>query len=160
MKKLKLLPIIALAIALCLAFAGCGASQDGSLNKAPETEKQIEAEKPDEKANDQENQPAAELKEAPANETAKELDEIRPELKEFLDSYEAFMDEYVEFMKNYKTSDLSMLSKYSELLTKYAEFAQKADEWEGKELNNKELIYYTEVLGRVSQKLLQVSVGN
>lgn len=82
---------------------------------------------------------------------------IRPELKAFLDSYEAFMDEYCEFMESYNASDMTMLMKYSELLSKYTDFADKADKWQSEDMNNEELIYYTEVMNRVSVKLLKVS---
>ena len=85
-------------------------------------------------------------------------EDIRQELKDFLASYEDFMDEYVEFMKNYKENDLSMLTHYTQILQKYTDFVQKAKSWEGNDLNNEELLYYTDVLNRVSQKLLKVTL--
>ncbi len=91
-------------------------------------------------------------------EPAKEKgDAISPELKAFLDSYEAFMDEYCDFMEHYNASDLTQLVKYAELLQKYTDFAAKADEWNSKDLNDAETIYYLEVMNRVSIKLLKVS---
>lgn len=93
----------------------------------------------------------------PAQEPEKTESNIRPELKAFLDSYESFIDEYCKFMENYNASDITMLMKYTEVLSKYADFAEKADAWKSKDMNNAELIYYTEVMNRVSVKLLKVS---
>lgn len=84
---------------------------------------------------------------------------IRKELKDFLASYESFMDEYCNFMANYNMSDPNMLTKYMQILNKYTDFAEKADKWEDNDLNNEELLYYTEVLNRVSQKLLKVGLS-
>lgn len=95
--------------------------------------------------------------ESPAQEAEVKSTGIRPELKEFLDSYEAFMDEYCEFMESYNASDITMLTKYAELLAKYSDFAEKVEKWNSEDMNNEELIYYTEVNTRVSVKLLKVS---
>lgn len=86
-------------------------------------------------------------------------DDIRPEFKDFLDSYESYMNEYCEFMKKYTESnyDSTMLGDYNMLMIKYAEFAEKMSDLEDGEMNEAETKYYTEVVFRVSQKLLEVS---
>ncbi len=126
----KKITAILLSLVLVFMFCGCGTSTGEAQNS---------------------NQKVEEIKE--------EKGGIRQELKDFLKSYEACMDEYVEFMKSYNPSDLSLLTKYTDFLKKYTDFAEKAQAWENKDLNNEELLYYTEVLERVSQKLLKVSLG-
>ena len=79
---------------------------------------------------------------------------IRTELKEFLDSYEAFIDVYCEFMQNYDSSDMLQLTEYAQLLSRYADFVEKADAWDEEEMNTEELLYYTEVMAKSSQKLI------
>lgn len=116
---------------------------------------------PKQEAPKPENPPAAEPKpvqQEPAKEENKSSG-IRKELKEFLTSYESFMDEYCNFMASYNMSDPNMLTKYMDILKKYSDFADKADKWEDNDLNNEELLYYTEVLNRVSQKLLKVGLS-
>ncbi len=80
---------------------------------------------------------------------------ISPEVKEFLDSYEAFMDEYCDFMTHLDMSDATSLVRYFEFLGKYADFAEKADAISESDLNDAEMAYYLEVMGRVSAKLLR-----
>ncbi len=84
---------------------------------------------------------------------------MRPEFKVAMDSYEEFFDEYCEFMKKYSKSDniTSMLTDYMEYMTKYADTMKKLDEIGEEELNSVELKYYTEVVGRITQKLVEVS---
>lgn len=85
--------------------------------------------------------------------------EVDPGLKEYLDSYEDFMDEYVAFMKNFKNSGdtASMMTDYYQMLSEYTEFAAKADEYDQSEMSPADLAYYTEVMGRITKKLLEVS---
>ena len=86
----------------------------------------------------------------------KTADGIRPELKEFLDSYEACIDEYCNFMKNYDASNVTMLAEYMSLLKKYTDFAAKAEKLDQTDMNSAELKYYTDVMFRVSQKMLDI----
>ena len=144
MKKKRVLIIAALVISL-VAFCGCG---DSSVK----AEQPKEPEKQNVEVNSAKPEDSTPKKEEQSN-------GIRQELKDFLESYEAVMDEYVEFMKNYKAGDPSMLAKYTEILQKYTDFAQKAEAWKDKNLNNEELLYYTEVVTRVSEKLLNVSLS-
>ncbi len=86
---------------------------------------------------------------------------MRKEFVDAMDSYEAFMDEYVAFMKSYNSnpSDLSLLMQYSSIMSRYLDFCRKFEQWESDDLNDAEVLYYTEVSLRVSQKLLAVSGG-
>lgn len=84
---------------------------------------------------------------------------MRPEFKEAMDSYEAFFDEYCTFMKKYNSSSnpTSMLSDYMSFISRYAETMTKLNEISDDEMNSAELLYYTEVMARINQKLLDVN---
>ena len=88
------------------------------------------------------------------------LDEakISPELKEAMDSYEAFIDEYIAFMNEYANSNdtSSMLIDYLAYLEKFSETMEKLDAIDESELTAAEALYYSEVMSRISQKLLSV----
>lgn len=106
--------------------------------------------------------PLEEVAEDPVEEPSESespTDGISPELKAFLESYEAFMDEYCAFMESYDSSDAAALLKYSALMAKYAEFTAKANEWDSREMNDAETLYYIQVMNRVNEKLLKVSAG-
>ena len=84
---------------------------------------------------------------------------IRDSTKEALDAYEEFVDEYCAFMVKYKESngtDISLLADYAKFLAKTSEMSKKMDDLE-EELNNEELKYYTEVMLRCEQKMLDVA---
>ena len=85
---------------------------------------------------------------------------VRPEFKEAMDSYEAFFDEYIAFMEKYANSDgdLSLLTDYMQYMAQYAETMESLESIDENELTTAELLYYSEVMGRISQKLLSVSV--
>ena len=93
----------------------------------------------------------------PKSETASGA--VDPELKAMLDEYEAFMDEYVKFMKDYKTGSVktSDLTKYMNMLTKYSDFMSKVDAIDEKSLSDADYLYYSQVMLRVSQKLLEAA---
>ena len=80
---------------------------------------------------------------------------IRPDVKAAIDSYEAFVDEYCEFMNSYDKNDLSQLTSYLSLLAKEIEMEEQFDALE-QDLNDQELLYYSEVSLRCSQKLLDL----
>ncbi|MCH4208231.1 MAG: hypothetical protein LKF50_08030 [Solobacterium sp.] len=88
---------------------------------------------------------------APAASTISESD-----LKAALDSYEAFIDEYVAFMKKYKASDNAsgMMMDYLSYLTKLTDLETKMNALDDDEMTSEELAYYTEVMLRCSQKML------
>ena len=94
------------------------------------------------------------------NVSSGELDNgMRPEFKEALDSYEEFINDYCDFMKRYSTSgnSLSMLGDYLKFVAQYAEMVDKIDKIGNEEMNDAELIYYTEVMMRVTQKLSEIA---
>ena len=84
---------------------------------------------------------------------------MRPEFKEAMDSYEAFFDEYRAFMKKYNSSSdpTSMLSDYMSFMSRYTETMTKLSELSDDEMNSAELLYYTEVMARINQKLLDAN---
>jgi len=81
--------------------------------------------------------------------------EISQDLKDFLDSYERFVDEYCEFMKNYNASDLSMLTRYTALIQKELDFAETVEKLDDEEMTTAEALYYSEVMLRCSNKMIQ-----
>lgn len=99
----------------------------------------------------------AETKE-PEKETADES-YIRPEFKEAMDSYEAFFDEYIALTEKISKGDSSTetMLAYTQYLAKYADVMQKLDEINEDELTAAELLYYEEVMLRITQKLSAVS---
>lgn len=105
---------------------------------------------------DEENEADEEGLESEADTENESNDEISPDVKEFLDSYEAFMDEYVDFMKKYKQNpiDSTMIVEYADMMSEYSDFVQAADELKT-DLNDAEMKYYTEVMLRVEQKMLE-----
>ena len=81
--------------------------------------------------------------------------EIRPEFKSTMDSYEAFFDEYCRFIKKYTQSGypMDMLSDYMRFMSRYADCMAKLEAMDDGTLSDAELVYYTEVMLRISQKL-------
>lgn len=84
---------------------------------------------------------------------------VNSSVKEAMDSYEAFVDEYIAFMQKYETSsDASgMLMEYMNYMTKYADLTEKIENMEDQDMSDADYAYYTEVLLRCSQKMLQAA---
>ena len=85
-------------------------------------------------------------------------DVIRPEIKEAIDAYEEFVDEYCIFMEEYNDSDsadFEMLAAYAEFVSKLADMETKMDRLED-DLSEAESLYFTQVMLRCSQRLLEV----
>lgn len=84
---------------------------------------------------------------------------IRPEFKDAMDSYEAFFNEYCEFMKEYTSSEdaAGMMGDYISFLSRYADAMKKLDEISESEMSEEEMLYYTEVMARITQKLLELN---
>ena len=122
---------------------------NGGSGHETETESLTETEPPTET----ENPPATE-----AHGPARPDNEIRQELVDFLAAYEAFMDEYVAFMDSYKKAEgselLGMLKEYAEIMKRYREFSELADAFDYGDMTLAESQYYSEVMSRISQKLL------
>ena len=77
-----------------------------------------------------------------------------------MDSYEEFIDEYIDFMDTYSKSDnpMSLMAEYADYMQKYADAMEKMDAMED-DLSDEELVYYTEVMGRINTKLAKASVA-
>jgi hypothetical protein len=75
-----------------------------------------------------------------------------------MDSYEQFMNKYVEFMKKYQSDGqpVSMLKDYTDMMQQYADYASKVSALDDGSLSAEDLSYYTQVVGRVTQKLAEV----
>ena len=84
---------------------------------------------------------------------------MRPEFKEAMDSYEMFFDEYCAFMEKYNSSTdpMSMLNDYMSFMSRYTETMTKLNNIREGEMNTAELLYYTEVMLRINQKLNEIS---
>lgn len=142
-KKKKRLPLIILIIVLIIAFSmmrGNGSKSESGEEAAPSVTQTAESE-PEEDAGD----------DAPVN-------GIRPSFKEAMDEYEAFFDSYVEFMEKYMDADpadsLSMMADYGKYMQDYTDAMEALEKIEDDEdLSNEELVYYTEVMGRINTKL-------
>lgn len=140
-------------------------SIDRIKNKASSGETGVDI-SPSETPNETEVPPSVEPSPSadPSPKPSQSVQGIRPEFKEAMDTYEAFFDEYVEFMNAYinmDTSDalgvLSMLTEYADYMFRYAEAMEALDELGEQDLSKEELLYYTEVMGRISQKLISVA---
>lgn len=86
--------------------------------------------------------------------------EVTPEFKQAMDEYEAFFDEYVDFMNTYSSStdQMSMMADYQDYMTQYTETMEAMDAIDTTTLSSADLAYYTEVSGRISQKLLEITM--
>lgn len=85
---------------------------------------------------------------------------IRSSFKDAMDSYEEFFNEYVDFMNKYINADsedmLRMMGDYADYMNQYSETMKKLEELDTEELSNEEVIYYTQVMSRITQKLLEI----
>lgn len=99
--------------------------------------------------------PEPESEAQPAQEEIGTTDGVTPEFKQSMDALEAFFDEYVAFMKDFENSDdtLGMLARYTSMMTQYQESMAALDEINEDELSAADLLYYTQTLARIYQKL-------
>ena len=87
--------------------------------------------------------------------------EVDPAVREFCDSYEAFIDEYVAFMQRYNNASTNdqaaMMNDYLNMMTRLGEMMEKEEVFSGAEStwNEATVNYYTEVMLRCSQKMLE-----
>ena len=84
---------------------------------------------------------------------------IRPEIKQAIDSYESFIEEYCQIIEIYNQSggaDLSVLTKYASMMAKYSEMESQMEKLE-EDLTDAELMYYSEVILRCNNRILQAS---
>lgn len=147
MKKILTVAVaLLLVFTLALTLVGCldeGSSERESVSDGAANDKKGKDEKSENGDTDSD----------------KSANGMRPEFKAAMDGYEAFFDEYCAFMEKYNSSDnpAGMLGDYMSFMSRYTETMNKLDEIGEEELNNAELAYYTEVMARISQKLLAVS---
>lgn len=94
-------------------------------------------------------------------ETNKESDGKKTGLSEdflaAMNAYEEFYDEYIAFMKKYQDSGYSssMLMDYLLFMNKLAKFDEEFEKWDSADMSDEEVLYYSQVNMRVSQKLLE-----
>lgn len=152
-----------LAFVMMLSLTACGVNKpaepdDDGNRQERVTEEPKETEEPEKTAEPEETKEPAETEE-PAEEPTEEPAGVSADFKAVMDEYEKFIDKYVKFMKKYEKEGrpLSMLSEYTELLTQYTEFAETMAAYNGDNLSAADYAYYIEVMGRVSQKLLELN---
>lgn len=156
---LKKILAMLLALIMMLSLTACGGNtptepDDDGNRQERVTEEPKETEEPEKTAEPEETKEPAETEE-PTEEPAG----VSADFKAVMDEYEKFIDKYVKFMKKYEKEGrpLSMLSEYTELLTQYTEFAETMAAYNGDNLSAADYAYYIEVMGRVSQKLLELN---
>lgn len=97
----------------------------------------------------------------PADDEDTTANGIDPEFKKAMDEYEKFFDEYVAFMLKYKAASPSdaaaLMGEYSNMMSQYVEAMQALEDIDQDELSKEEVLYYSEVMLRISQKLLEVA---
>ena len=163
---LKKILAMLLAFVMMLSLTACGGNKPTDNDAEPDdgkkqervTEEPEETAEPEKTAEPKETEEPTETEE-PAEEPTKEPEEVSADFKAAMDKYEAFIDEYVTFIKKYEEEGrpLSMLSEYTELMTQYTEFAETMAAYNGDNLSAADYAYYIEVMGRVSQKLLELT---
>lgn len=156
---LKKILAMLLAFVMMLSLTACGVNKpaepdDDGNRQERVTEEPKETEEPEKTAEPEETKEPAETEE-PTEEPAG----VSADFKAVMDEYEKFIDKYVKFMKKYEKEGrpLSMLSEYTELMTQYTEFAETMAAYNGDNLSAADYAYYIEVMGRVSQKLLELN---
>lgn len=84
---------------------------------------------------------------------------VTPSFKEAMDSYEAFFDEYIEFLKAYSEAEdsVSMMSEYLAYMSRYTEVMEKLDAIDEEALSEADDLYYTQVMLRISEKMLEAA---
>lgn len=156
---LKKILAMLLAFVMMLSLTACGGNKpaepdDDGNRQERVTEEPKKTAEPEKTAEPKETEEPAETEE-PTEEPAG----VSADFKAAMDKYEAFIDEYVTFIKKYEEEGrpLSMLSEYTELMTQYTEFAETMAAYNGDNLSAADYAYYIEVMGRVSQKLLELN---
>ena len=151
---LKKILAMLLAFVMMLSLTACGGNKPTDNDAEPDDGKKHErvTEEPEETEETEET-------EEPAEEPTEEPEEVSADFRDVMDEYEKFIDKYVKFMKKYEKEGrpLSMLSEYTELMTQYSEFAETMAAYNGDNLSAADYAYYIEVMGRVSQKLLELN---
>ena len=160
---LKKILAMLLAFVMMLSLTACGGNKpaepdDDGNRQERVTEEPKKTEEPEKTAEPEETDEPAETEE-PAEEPTKEPAGVSADFKAAMDKYEAFIDEYVTFIKKYEEEGkpASMLADYAKMMTQYSEFAETMAAYNGDNLSAADYAYYIEVMGRVSQKLLELN---
>ena len=134
--------------------------EESSAAKQENSVKEESSEERIEESVEESSEEASEEETSEESEESETIDQslIRDDVKAAIDSYEAFIDEYCEFMESYDASDMTMLAKHAELLQKEVEMTTKFDAISDQDLTEAEILYYTEVSLRCSQKMLTVTI--
>ena len=84
--------------------------------------------------------------------------EISKEFKDYMDSYEACIDEYVSLMKKMQSdpTNMELMSAYLDYIDKIEKMEEKMDAWKGT-MNDAEEAYYTKVMLRCSEKMMNAA---
>jgi hypothetical protein len=137
-------------------------NHEADPEEAKETETQEEETPADEQSGESE-AAEADADDADADEVAGDdapVNGIRPSFKAAMDEYEAFFDSYIEFMEKYQNASgadsVAMMADYAEYMKDYTETMEALEKiGDDKDMSNEELVYYTEVMGRINTKLAQ-----
>lgn len=76
-----------------------------------------------------------------------------------MDAYEAFMNEYCDFMETYSSDSsniVAMATDYADMMSRYEDAMEQIDTIDENSLSADDLAYYTEVMGRVNARLLEI----
>ena len=76
-----------------------------------------------------------------------------------MDAYEAFMNEYCDFMETYSSDSsnvVCMALDYADMMSRYSDMTEQIDAIDENSLSADDLAYYTEVMGRVNARLLEI----
>lgn len=87
-------------------------------------------------------------------------EEVDPDFKATMDSYETTINNYCNFMEKYNNAGpedtAAMLADYTSYLQQYTETIDGLNSIDQDSLSVADLAYYTEINGRISQRLLEV----
>lgn len=84
---------------------------------------------------------------------------VNPDFKVTMDGYESYINEYIDFINTYNSDPnnvVGMLAQYNEMMQEYANWTEQIDAIDESSLSAADLAYYTEVMGRVNARLLEV----
>lgn len=76
-----------------------------------------------------------------------------------MDAYEAFMNEYCDFMETYSSDSsniVAMATDYADMMSRYEDAMEQIGTIDENSLSADDLAYYTEVMGRVNARLLEI----
>ena len=84
---------------------------------------------------------------------------VNPDFKATMDGYESYINEYIDFLNTYNSDPsnvVGMLTQYNEMMQEYADWTEQINAINESSLSAADLAYYTEVMGRVNARLLEI----